>query len=370
VPGEVATVDPPEEPPPAAEDAEEQPEEAPPPRVRGPLWAKLLIAFGTVLVVLATGAVVTALVLVHRYDSAVHHADLLGPGSRVQPGSGNGPAHIVGPLNFLLLGSDARANDPIDGQRSDTIIILHIPKSMDHAYLISIPRDLRVHIPPDPDLGFQGSYEKINGAFNYGGGGISGFQLVSKTLTQLIGIRFDGAGIIDFEGFQKVVRLLGGVDMCVDAETKSIHTGAVYHVGCQHLAPWQALDYVRQRKSLVDDDYGRERHQQQFLKAILQEAMDQGLAHNPTRLDQFVQSVGDSLTLDTNGMSVIDLALALRGITPSTLTGLKVPSYGQYIGGISYVLPYEEQAAGLYQAIAADTLDTWVTANPTWVNHV
>jgi LCP family protein required for cell wall assembly len=318
--------------------------------------------------VLATGTVVTSLVLAHRYNSSVHHADLLDPGSRVQGADGNPPSHVTGPLNFLLLGSDARPNLP-DGQRSDTIIILHIPRSMDRAYLISIPRDLRVHIPPDPDLGFHGSYEKINGAFNYGGGGISGFQLVARTLTQLIGIRFDGAGIIDFEGFQQAVRLLGGVDMCVDAETKSIHTGAVYHVGCQHLAAWQALDYVRQRKSLVDDDYGRERHQQQFLKAIFQEALDQGIAHNPVRLDQFIQSVGGSLTLDTNGVSIVDLALALRGITPGKMMGLRVPSYGEYIGGISYVLPYE-QAPSLYEAITNDTLDDWVTANPTWVNQV
>jgi LCP family protein required for cell wall assembly len=380
-PGEVATVEP-EAPAIAAEPAEAAGEpteaadepaesaEAPAPRVRGPLWARLLVAFGTVLVVLAAGTVVTALVLAHRYDSAVHHADLLAPGSRVQPGSGNGPAHLVGPLNYLLLGSDARANDPIDGQRSDTIIILHIPAGMNRAYLISIPRDLRVHIPADQDLGFQGSTEKINGAFNYGGGGVGGFQLVSRTLTQLTGVRFDGAAIIDFQGFQNVVGLLGGVDLCVDAETKSIHTGAVYHVGCQHLRPWQALDYVRQRKSLVDDDYGRERHQQQFLKAIFQEALDQGIAHNPARLDEFIRSVGGSMTVDTNGVSMVDLALAFRGITPATLTGLRVPSYGQYIGGISYVLPYEEQATGLYQAIAGDTLDAWVTANPTWVNHV
>ena len=50
---------------------------------------------------------------------------------------------------------------------------MHIPATMDRAYLISIPRDLRVPIPADPDIGFKGSTEKINGAFNYGGGGIS-----------------------------------------------------------------------------------------------------------------------------------------------------------------------------------------------------
>jgi len=311
---------------------------------------------------------IAAAALAHRYNGAVNHADLLAPGSRATPGTG--PVRITGPLNYLLLGSDQRPNDTVDGERSDTIIILHVPATMDRAYLISIPRDLRVHIPADPDLDFRGSTEKINGAFNYGGGGIAGFQLVSKTVTELTGVRFDGAAIINFDGFQRVVRLLGGVDMCVDAETTSIHTKAVYHVGCQHLAPWQALDYVRQRKSLPDGDFDRQRHQQQFLRAIFQAALDQGLVRNPIKLDQFIRDVGSSLTVDTNGMSVIDLALALHAISPSALDGIKLPSYAEYLGGISYVLPYQDQAAALYRAIVDDTLDTWVTANQMWVNHL
>ena len=285
---------------------------------------------------------IAAAALAHRYNGAVNHADLLAPGSRATPGTG--PVRITGPLNYLLLGSDQRPNDTVDGERSDTIIILHVPATMDRAYLISIPRDLRVHIPADPDLDFRGSTEKINGAFNYGGGGIAGFQ--------------------------RVVRPLGGVDMCVDAETTSIHTKAVYHVGCQHLAPWQALDYVRQRKSLPDGDFDRQRHQQQFLRAIFQAALDQGLVRNPIKLDQFIRDVGSSLTVDTNGMSVIDLALALHAISPSALDGIKLPSYAEYLGGISYVLPYQDQAAALYRAIVDDTLDTWVTANQMWVNHL
>ena len=335
-------------------------------RVRGPLWAKVLIAAGTVLVVLAAGTAVGVLALAHRYNAAVHHADLLAPGSRVSAAT----VHVTGPLNFLLLGSDQRPDNPANGERSDTIIILHVPASMDRAYLISIPRDLRVAIPPDADLDFPGSTEKINGAFNYGGGGIAGFQLVSKTITQLTGVRFDGAGIINFDGFQRVVALLGGVDMCIDTETRSIHTNALYHVGCQHLRPWQALDYVRQRKDLPNDDYDRERHEQQFLRAVLQAARDQGLIRNPLRLDEFIRAVGSSLIVDTNGVSVADLALALRGIAPSSIVGVRLPSHGEYVGGISYAFPYEDQAATLYRAIVDDTLDTWVTANGMWVNHL
>jgi LCP family protein required for cell wall assembly len=363
--GEVA--DTPAEPPapPPVEGPEAEPS---PPGRRTPRWAVALIAVGTVIVLLAAGTYATAASLVHRYDQALPKAPLLDPSARAQPANA-GHLTITGPLNFLMLGSDARPNDTVDGQRSDTIIILHIPATMDRAYLVSVPRDLLVHIPPDPDTGFSGSHEKINGAFNYGGGGIGGFQLVSKTLTDLTGLKFDGAAIVDFVGFQSVVRLLGGVNMCVDQETKSIHTKAVYEPGCQHLAPWQALDYVRQRELLPNGDYDRQRHQQQFLRAILQEARDQGLDRNPVKLDQFIRSVEGSLVVDTNGVPVAELAFALRGITPSTVVGVRLPSHPEMIGGISYVLA-DEEAPSLYQAIVADTLDDWVTAHPEWVNPI
>src|SRR5207245_9056456 len=114
----------------------------------------------------------------------------------------------TGPWHYLPTGSEAGANTPEDGQRSDTMIIVHVPAGLDRAYLISIPRDLLVDIPPYPPTNFAGSHEKINGAFQYGQGGAGGVQLVSATLTQLTGIRFDGAAVIDFDGFRKAVDLL------------------------------------------------------------------------------------------------------------------------------------------------------------------
>jgi LCP family protein required for cell wall assembly len=240
---------------------------------------------------------------------------------------------------------------------------------MDRAYLISVPRDLRVHIPPDPDTGFQGAHEKINGAFEYGGGGIGGYQLLSRTLNQVMGVRFDGAAIIDFDGFKTAVGILGGVDMCIDVRTVSIHTHAVYQPGCQHLADWQALDFVRQRETLPNDDYDRERHQQQFLKAIFATALHQGVATNPVKLDQFIRALGSALTVDTNGVSLADLVLGLRNVKPTALVGIRMPSVQQTIGGIAYVLETDETPA-LYRAIVSDTLDTWVLSNQSWVNPI
>jgi LCP family protein required for cell wall assembly len=350
--------------PPGVEAPEAEPAPA---RRRRPRWAIALVAIGTVIVLLAGGTYAVVVSLAHRYDTALPKAPLLDPSARAQPVTDNPGDAITGPLNFLMLGSDARPMDNTLGQRSDTIIILHIPASLDRAYLISIPRDLLVHIPEDPDTGFRGTHEKINGAFSYGGGGIGGFQLVSKTITELMGVKFDGAAIVDFLGFHIVVDQLGGVTMCVDVKTTSIHTGVVFQPGCQHMSGWQALDYVRQRETLPNGDYDRQRHQQQFLRAILQKARNQGMVRNPVKLDQFVRSIEGSMVVDTNGVSVVDLALALRTVTPSTMVGIRLPSHPEYIGGISYVLA-DDDATSLYQAIAQDTLDNWVTDHPEWVN--
>ncbi len=321
--------------------------------------------------VFSVGTVAGVKLLVHRYDSVVHKAALLDPNARASAPSNGGfiQTSLRGPLNYLLLGSDARDKDPSMGQRSDTIIVVHVPVTMDRAYLISIPRDLRVTIPADPTHNFGGSTEKINAAFNYGGGGTGGFQLVSKTLTKLIGIKFDGAAIINFDGFQKVVGIMGGVNMCVDQLTKSIHTGAVYKPGCQHLAPWQSLDYVRQRETLPNGDFDRQRHQQQFLKALFQQALSRGVASDPIKLDQIIRAVGSSLTVDTNGVPLDELVFSLRSLEPANMVGIRLPSYPAMLGGTSYVLA-DSGASALYRAIANDTIDSWLMANQSWVNHL
>lgn len=341
---------------------------------RDPIWAWSLVVFGLVLMTLASGTVYAAQFVVNRVEDSVTQATLLAPEARSSTET-DSHAAVTGPLNFLLIGSDAREDNESNGERSDTIIILHIPASLDRAYLISIPRDLRVHIPAFEETDFDGIYGKINGAFQYGGGGLGGVQLLSQTLTNLFGIQFDGAAIIDFAGFSDVVDELGGVDMCVDVTTESIHmenadgTPKVYEVGCQHFLGWEALDYVRQRKTLPNGDYDRQRHQQQFLRALMAKAQSAGLMTDPLALDGILQAVGSSLTIDTNGLPLAELAYALRGMDPSSVAGVTVPSEPQTISGISYVIALEG-AESLYTALSQDTMDAWVTSHSTWTNQV
>src|SRR5262249_31847188 len=117
-----------------------------------PVGAKVCVVLGALLMFVPLSLIVAERILTARYAAALRRSGLLAPGARQGFG---------GPLNFLLIGSDARVSNPNMGARSDTIIIVHVPVTHDRAYLISVPRDLRVDIPPNPDTGFAGKVDKI-----------------------------------------------------------------------------------------------------------------------------------------------------------------------------------------------------------------
>lgn len=320
-----------------------------------------MLGVGLVLVLLAGLAVAGIRTLSNRYERTVTKEQLLDADSRTDR------TDLDGPLNYLLVGSDRRPGGSGPDQRSDTILIVHVPAGQREAYLVSIPRDLLVAIPAGN--GFGGGQDKINAAYEHGGGGQAGAQLLSATLTRLTGIRFDGAALIDFSGFRKVIDLLGGVQMCVDTEVRSIHTNRVFPVGCQQMDGAQALDYVRQRYDLPGGDYDRQHHQQQLLRAMLDSAGRADLRSNPIKLDQVLRAVGGSLTVDTNGVPLEGLLLALRALPPDGMRGVQVPSSPQTIDEVSYVV-LDNGGNGLFEAVRGTRVPAWAQANPRWVTRL
>src|SRR5436190_5496830 len=208
---------------PPAEDNAEQPAEQPadppaPTRRRGPLWAKLLIAAGSLLVLVSTSVIIIDRVLVATVNAKIPQTNLLGNPDTPSPGQSIVPTHasINGPVNILLVGIDERVDQAAtDPSRADSIIVLHIPVTHEGAYLVSIPRDSLVPIPADRAAGYQGGRDKVNAAYAYGSanglGRAGGFKLLAKTITQLTGITFSAGLIVNFAGFQALVGALGGV---------------------------------------------------------------------------------------------------------------------------------------------------------------
>lgn len=277
---------------------------------------------------------------------------------------GRPPETLNGAQNILLVGTDlAHPESPSDvpGQaRTDTIILMHIPSSQDHAYLISLPRDLWVSVPQkatDPDCGTRRA--KINSAYSWGE-----LPLLVRTVECFTAVRITHVVQIDFGGFQQVVDALGGVDMPIERDIVSIHPPyREFKQGMMHLNGAEALDYTRQRKQFPDGDFARMRHQQQLLKIMLDKAASTETLTNPMKFNNFVQAVIRAVKVDKD-FKLLDMAIQFRGLRSNDLTFLTSPyASTDEIGGQSVVLSDRVKAAALYNAIASDRMAEWASAN-------
>ena len=373
---------------------------------RAPLWARWCVALGAIIVVAAGGSIVATQVLLKTATGAVSQQNLLGT---VRAGTARKHATITGTKNILLVGLDTRPNNPTMLSRSDSIIMLHIPANHDEGYLVSLPRDSYVQIPAynNGKVPYAGGKNKINAAFAYGSRGLTGaaalshgFELLALTVKQLTGITPDAGAIIDFQGFEQVVQVLGKVCMYVDEDTTSIHIGHntktgkpqapyvinpdgtlrskipgvtanFYAKGDHCFTPAEALDFVRQRDLLAnkDYDYGRQRHQQQFLKAVLQQAVHDGL-NSPTKLPGLLTAIGKTMTVDDGGISLEDWAFAMKAINPNDLVTIKTND-GKFnsrsVPGVGSVEILSDTSMELLRSVKTDDIPTFLQAHPDWI---
>ena len=346
---------------------------------RSPLWAKFAVGLGALLIVVAIGAYATLQAGLNQLNHSVTTAHLLAPNASTEPKVVGDT--IKGPINILMVGVDA------SGQNTDSIIIAHIPASHDQIYLVSIPRDTAVNT-------LEGGTNKINSTFS----GRSPMSHLQQTITKNWGITINAALIVNFSGFNQIVDKLGGITMYVDETTYSIHHGyinnnpadiykvgygypykidpntgvpecskpgvawgpttanectipgvkeVVYPKGMVHFTGYSALDYVRCRDGLVGTDFARQRHQQQFIKAVMQKVYSQGLS-DPFKLLGLIQSMSKAFTFDGNGVAITNWVLTLDKIGPSNLVAIKTND-GQFD-----TLPNTGQ--GSEQGLTADSL--------------
>jgi anionic cell wall polymer biosynthesis LytR-Cps2A-Psr (LCP) family protein len=115
---------------------------------------------------------------------------------------------------------------------------------------------------------------------------------------------------------------------------------------------------------LPDADYGRQRHQQQFIKAMVNQAFSADVVTNPIKLDRVLRAAGQSLVFNGRGNSVADFALALKGLRSESIEMVKLP--GEGIGqGTGYqgerLLPPSED---FFAALRNGTIDAFMLEHP------
>ncbi|MFD3803592.1 LCP family protein [Streptomyces sp. NPDC058619] len=231
------------------------------------------------------------------------------------------PANFAtGAQNILLIGSDSRSgkeNAPYGAdkgtQRSDTVILLHLPADRKSATAVSIPRDLMSDIPSclKPDgTRTTAQYAQFNWSFEWGGAACT-----IRTVEKLTGIRVDHHMVVDFGGFKRMVDAVGGVEVCLEQPVADAAAKAKLPAGLHTLRGEQALGYVRARHSLGNgSDTERMLRQQQFLGSLVKKVQSNGVLLNPARLVPLLDAATSSVTTDPGLASLRGLYELVRGV--------------------------------------------------------
>ena len=175
------------------------------------------------------------------------------------------PEKVSKALNYLLVGSDTRegltkaqikqlkvgSTAVAAGGRSDTMLLLHISKSRDRAYLISLPRDSLVTIPEhvssrDNKTVVGPASGKLNWAFAYGGA-----PLLIRTIEGATNLKIDHYIEISFAGFAGMVDALGGVEVCTKVDIDDPKSHLVLPAGVHTL---DGIEALKQYQFAYDED--------------------------------------------------------------------------------------------------------------------
>ena len=238
------------------------------------------------------------------------------------------------------------------------MLLVHISKARDAAFIVSIPRDTLVTIPAhrsqDGTKDIPARPGKINAAFAFGGA-----PLLIQTIEDKTNLKIDHYVEVSFAGFTGVVDALGGIEVCSKVAINDPKSHLVMAAGTHVLDGIEALKYVRTRDFDGRGDIGRMERQQQFVGAVLRKATSSGVLLNPIKLTRFYNATISTVKMDSsvNKNDLLTLAKQMRNLSSSSVRTLTVPlsdPNGSYPGVGSVVIWDEELSTDLWTRIRGD----------------
>lgn len=232
-------------------------------------------------------------------------------------------------INILLIGNDARPGET--RARSDTIMLVSLNRKTKEVQLTSFMRDLYVQIPRYQD-------DRINAAFALGGP-----ELLDETLLKNFGVTVDGNVEINFEAFEEVIDILGGVDVEVTGQEASFingNYGLGLSEGMNHLNGEEALIFSRVRK-FGNGDYGRTERQRRLITAVINSLKESSV----TELITLINKVLPYVVTDLSDSEIISYAATGLSVMSSgaEINSVQIPAddahYGATIRGMSVLVP-------------------------------
>ena len=272
-------------------------------------------------------------------------------------------------VNILLIGRDVNYKPVFDKRgrnishtidtetaaRSDSMIIVSLDRNGKVIRMLSLPRDARVHLPPNKE---DVDIAKLNAAHAYGGP-----QLLLKTLHDEFGLTIQHYAVIKFDGFKRVIDEVGGVYVdVIGALKRDGSRGRLkyddnwgnLHIDLQPGKQWlngqQAHDYVRFRMDL-EGDPGRIRRQQSLMRALARRLRD----IPPWKLPGVVKEIREQFETDMDDTQLMSAGFFAQGLGEQAKVQ-PVTMYGIYYkrGSVTLNKPRNEM---LLQTIFGPTFD-------------
>ncbi|MGB8453291.1 MAG: LCP family protein [Anaerocolumna sp.] len=229
--------------------------------------------------------------------------------------------HII---NILLLGVEE-----IGGASNTDLMIVATMNTEDKTMkLTSIMRDLYVEIP-----GYNNN--KLNSVYAK-----DGIDLLYQTIQNNFGVHLDGYVLVNFNAFEKIVDLVGGVDVTLTSTEANYLNTTNYisdpanrnvKVGTQLMNGNQALGYCRVRKvstGTENNDFGRTQRQRAVLNSIFEKLKSK----NIIQLGLFVNDVFNNVDIKTDitQSEFNEYLNEAASLNVKNLENLRIPSDGNY----------------------------------------
>ncbi|WP_419995477.1 LCP family protein [Streptomyces boninensis] len=252
----------------------------------------------------------------------------------------NNAATTDGPVNILILGTDARTGKGNEGYgdagsvgHADTTLLLHVTEDRKSATALSIPRDMITDIPQCKTR--EDGQEKTipatpNQRFNTSLGQSGRDPSCTwDTVEKMTGLEINHFMMADFNAVKELSSAVDGVEVCTTKPINDPKSHLKLPKGKSVVEGEQALAFVRTRHSVgFGSDLSRIELQQQFLGSLVRKMKSNGTLTNPKKLYGLSQAATKALTVDKGIGSVkklLELANDLKQVPQKNIEFATVP---------------------------------------------
>lgn len=241
------------------------------------------------------------------------------------------------PVSILIMGIEDYSSGGHNG-RSDTLMVATFNPDDGKMQLLSIPRDTLVDIA-DRDV-----KTKINAAYAYGGK-----ENTIETVENFLDIPIDYYVTVNFDAFKNIVDVLGGITVNVPFDFTQNSDDRVaekleFTEGKMDLDGREALAYARMRLQDPMGDLGRNERQKQVVEAVIDELAS---AKTLLKVDELSKEVGKNIETNLKVSDGLAFYRKYSDFNSSDINTLKLEGTPEYIDGVSYFVPDEEELIDL-----------------------